>query len=341
MRMSIGSVLHAVNDKASLLRLLMITTALFLIFSLLAPEAFFSVGNFQFLALASPELAILSMAIALTMLTGGIDLSVVGIANTAGVCASLVMVNGSGAPLQVISACALGLLVAAACGLFNGLVVAGLRVTPILATLGTSQLFGGLALVLSGGTAVVGLPGSFTGFANATVAGIPVVLIVMGVIAGAMALLAGRTALGFRMRMYGANPTAATFSGIRSAVVLASTYTLSGALAGVAGLIISARASGANSTYGSSYILLGIVVAVLAGVDPEGGSITIAGVLVATFALQILSTGLVALQMDGYIVNIAQGLLLIGVMALNRYVGHLPPLGGLRVRRIRRGLGTT
>lgn len=317
------ALLRLMGTRSSFVRLIVITAVIVVVFSTLRPTVFLSASNLQFLGLATPELAILSLAIALTMLTGGIDLSVVAIANVAGVTSALMLTGRSDEPGLVLAASALGLVAATACGLINGVIVAYLRVTPILATLGTWQLFAGIALVLTGGTVIKGLPDSFTSVATATVAGIPVIFLLMLVVAAVLALMLTRTSLGFRMRMLGANEVAAKFSGFKNTRILVITYAISGLLAGVAGLMISSRASGANSDYGTSYILLGIVVAVLAGVDPYGGYMTVAGVVIATLTLQLLSTGLLGLNISAHIVNIAQGSLLIGMMALNFYGGSL------------------
>jgi simple sugar transport system permease protein len=317
------AVLTMMGTRASFVRLIAIAAAIVVTFSILRPAVFLSASNLQFLALATPELAILSLAIALTMLTAGIDLSVVAIANVAGVTSALMLTGKADSPGLVLAASASGILAATVCGLINGVFVAYLRVTPILATLGTSQLFAGVALVLTQGTVIKGLPESFTSVATVTVAGIPVIFLLMIVVAVVLGVVLTRTSLGFRMRMLGANEIAAKFSGFKNTRILLVTYAISGLLAGIAGLVISSRASGANSDYGTSYILLGIVVAVLAGVNPDGGYMTVAGVVIATLTLQLLSTGLLGLNISAHIVNIAQGSLLIGMMALNFYGGSL------------------
>jgi simple sugar transport system permease protein len=317
------AVLTMMGTRASFVRLIAIAAAIVVTFSILRPAVFLSASNLQFLALATPELAILSLAIALTMLTAGIDLSVVAIANVAGVTSALMLTGKADSPGLVLAASASGILAATVCGLINGVFVAYLRVTPILATLGTSQLFAGVALVLTQGTVIKGMPESFTSVATVTVAGIPVIFLLMIVVAVVLGVVLTRTSLGFRMRMLGANEIAAKFSGFKNTRILLVTYAISGLLAGIAGLVISSRASGANSDYGTSYILLGIVVAVLAGVNPDGGYMTVAGVVIATLTLQLLSTGLLGLNISAHIVNIAQGSLLIGMMALNFYGGSL------------------
>lgn len=309
--------MRTMGGRASFGRLVFVTAVIFVVFSLVNPGVFLSGANFQYIFLSAPELALLSLAISLTMLTAGIDLSVVGTSNVAAIVAAKIMIAQG--PSSVSLAVLAALVVGIACGLLNAVLVAGLRVPPILATLGTQQLFSGLALAISGGSVIMGLPQSFTNVALTTVAGIPLIFELMLIIAVIVALIVTRTPLGLQMRLIGANPRAAAYSGIRSARVLVMTYAMSGLLAGIAGLIISSRASGANSQYGASYVLLAIVVAVLAGVNPDGGYMTVAGVIISVIALQMLATGLLSIQNSPHIVNIAQGLLLILMVAWNTW----------------------
>ncbi|MBW3084722.1 D-allose transport system permease protein AlsC [Austwickia sp. TVS 96-490-7B] len=312
-------ILRSGGTRSSFVRMLAVTALIFVVFSLAAPSVFLSGDNFQFIALAAPEIAVIALAMSLTMLTAGIDLSVVTVSNLSAIVAARVMIDGGGGPGAIVAGVLTAMVVALACGAVNAVLIARLEVPPILATLGSSQLFAGIALVVSQGTVIKGLPVAFTQFALTTVAGIPVIFVIMLVLAVLVAVLVERTPLGVRMRLVGANPHAADYSGIRRVVVLSSTYLISSGLAGVAGLIISSRASGANSQYGASYVLLAIVIAVLAGVDPDGGYITVPGVVIAVLALQMLGTGLHAIQDSSHVVNIAQGLLLIVMVLLNTW----------------------
>ncbi|MDO5673269.1 MAG: ABC transporter permease [Actinomycetaceae bacterium] len=311
--------LNTMGARSSFLRLALVTLSIFLLFSVLNPGVFLSGANFQFIFLSTPELALLALAISVTMLTAGIDLSVVGISNVSAIAAAQLMVIMGGTNQSVPVAMLVAVAVGAVCGLVNAALIALLDVPPILATLGTQQLFSGIALVLSGGSIIKGMPEAFTNIALITVAGIPLIFIIMLAIAALVGILVSKSSLGFQMRMVGSNPKASDYSGINRIKVLTFTYLTSGVLAGIAGLIISSRASGANSQYGVTYILLAIVVAVLAGVDPEGGYVTVSGVIIAVLALQMLSTGLLSIQNSPHVVNIMQGALLIFIVALNAW----------------------
>ncbi|WP_394825809.1 ABC transporter permease [Pendulispora albinea] len=304
---------------ASLRRLLAVTLGVLVVFSLASPDVFFTPLNFRLMAFALPEVTILSLAVMLSMLTGGIDLSVVSIANLAALAAASVLTGGEGGPARMLEAVLAALLTGLACGAANGALVTALRITPILATLGTMQLLNGIAIVLTGGKPVTALPDSFTELGNGVLLGVPIPFVLLAVVALLIALLVHRTSLGLRMTLVGANPDAARFSGVKNTRVLVGTYTLSGALGAIAGLVICARTASASPDYGASYVLLSIVVAVFAGVNPNGGYATVGGVVLSATCLQMLSSGLNILRFSPFVVLMAQGAILIGVMALNRW----------------------
>ena len=96
------------------------------------------------------------------------------------------------------------------------------------------------------------------------------------------------------------------------------TYVTSGLLAAIAGLVIVSRSSAASPDYGSSYVLLVIVIVVLGGTNPNGGYATVLGVILATLTLQVLSSGFTAMRLSAYQYAIAQGVILVGVMVLDQ-----------------------
>ena len=158
---------------------LMIFTALtFFIFSYVSKDIFFTSSNFVSMAYQIPEIAILSIALMLSMLTGGIDLSIVSISNAAALVASWVMTNKMGESENlsnkwIIIACVLGTIVGVLAGAVNSILVAQLNVTPILATLATMTLFNGIAIGMTNGESVSGLPEQFMRVGNGTFFGIP------------------------------------------------------------------------------------------------------------------------------------------------------------------------
>jgi len=320
--------------ERSLFRLLVVTIAIFLLMGLLNGSRFFSYRNFSSMCFQFPELGVFSLAIMVSLITGGIDLSIISIANLAGLAAGLVLAQEGASHAALMAALARAFGVSLLCGLLNGWLIGYLRITPILATLGTMQLFAGIAFVLTKGHAVAGYPDAFQWLGNGTLLYVPVPLILLLLCALVVQILLSRTTLGMRLCMMGTNPTAAIFAGLDVPRLQIKTYVLSALLAGIAGLIVIARTNSAKADYGTSYLLQAVLVAILAGVDPRGGFGTVWGILLAVLSLQFLSSGLNLLQFQPfagpYINNFTKeftwGALLLLVMVLHR--GR--PAGGSR-----------
>ncbi len=287
------------------LRLLVISILIFLAFSLLLPGTFATVRNLQSMAVQFPEYGILAFGIMIAMLTGGIDLSIVGAANLSAIVAALILTRlagdgGAQMPLIVVVPLALAaaLLVGSICGLFNGFLVSRIGITPILATLGTGSLYTGLSYVVTGGPAITTTQLDFIG--SGSVVGVPVPVIIFFAIAAVFAVLLNRTVFGFSVYMLGTNATAARFSGINSNSVLLRTYWLAGFVAGIAGIVFLARANSAKPDYGASFILLAVLIAILGGISSTGGFGTVAGLVLAVLSIQFLSTGLNFLMLNWF-----------------------------------------
>jgi simple sugar transport system permease protein len=332
---------RAILGESSLFRLLIVTLALFLLMGLLNGDRFLSYRNLASMCFQFPELGVFSLAVMVSLITGGIDLSVISVANLAGLAAASVLVRpeaANHAGLSMAAAIFLAFATSLGCGLCNGWLVGYLGITPILATLGTMQLFMGIAFVLTKGHAVAGYSDAFQGIGNGTLLGMPVPLVLFLVCAFLLQILLSRTALGVRLYMMGTNPTAAVFAGLDVPRLQVKTYVLSSLLAGIAGLIVIARTNSAKADYGTSYLLQAVLIAILAGVDPRGGFGTVWGILLAVLSLQFLSSGLNLLRFQEfagpYVNNFTKeftwGALLLLVMTLRRPYQ-------LHARRSRRG----
>lgn len=305
-----------------LLQLLILTALIPGLMALVDPR-FFSAGSLRSMAYQCPEFALLSLAVMLTMLTGGIDLSVVGTALLSTTCGVLVMqapqAPGLAGPgLLAAVACLVIVAAGAGCGLVNGLLVTKGRIPPILATLGTMLLYTGGTVVLTGGTTLVGFPEPFLFLGNGSVAGVPLPLLLLFATMASAALILNRTPFGQRVYLVGDNLTAARFAGIDTDRILLRTYALSGAISSLAGIIMVGRTNSVNADYGAYYLLLAILVAVLGGVSPSGGSGRLSGLLLAVICLQFLSSGLNLLRFSSFAKEAVWGGLLLLAMSLNR-----------------------
>lgn len=279
-------------------RMLVILAALLLFFAIVRTKNFLSVGTWQSMAVQFPEFGLMALGVMLTMLLGGIDLSVVAVANLSAILAAQTMIMllpadaaGGQAAFGLIAAVLVALVVGALAGILNGLLVAAVKIPPILVTLGTFELFTGIAIVLTDGKAISGLPSQYAEVFAGRLFGVipvPLLIFVLGVLV--IAFLLGKTAYGAKIYLLGTNPTAAHFSGLHSLSLQVRTYLTSGMFAALAGIVMLANYNSARADYGASYTLLAILIVVLGGINPNGGSGRLFGVVLAVVILQVLSS---------------------------------------------------
>jgi simple sugar transport system permease protein len=288
------------------------------------PDTFLSPANINSMLLQSSVIGLLSLAVAITMLTGGIDLSINATANLTSITVAILlskMVPAAGGNVTLATtalALVVGLLVGFGCGLFNGFLIALLGYSPILATLGTMTLFSGIGTVLTGGNTLFGIS-AFAAIGRGSVLGIPLPAITFLLAALVLSLVLEARRFGFYVYLYGANETAARFSGINERRLLLSVYAVSGLLSAIAGLINLGVTNSANVDFGSSYVLLAVLIPVLGGISASGGAGRIIGVVVAVLILQFLSTGLnLVFQSSGsnFLKEFAWGATLLMVLAI-------------------------
>lgn len=305
-------------------RLAIIAVVVFALMAALSPDRFLSSQNLTSMAFQFPEFAILALAVTIAMMTGGIDLSVVGVANLSAVVAATILATlagpetaGVSAVMWLAFAVVAALAVGATAGFFNGILVSRLGLPPILATLGSGLVYTGLAVAITGGSAVMGFPDVVSVIGNARIFYVPVPLILFALLALALHILFTRTGFGLRVVMYGANPLAALFAAIDINRMLLKVYVIAGVFSSIAGLVIMSRANSAKADYGSSYLLLAVLIAVLGGVNPYGGYGKVVGVVLAVLSMQFLSSGLNMLQVSNFARELIWGALLLFVMVIN------------------------
>jgi simple sugar transport system permease protein len=310
----------------AVVRLLLIAIGLFVAFSLILQEKFFTLANVESMSLQMSEYGILAIGIMIAMISGGIDLSIVSIANLSGIGAALVLTRLTGMPDYVLIPLAflVAIVIGSLCGIFNGFLVARIGIPAILATLGTFSLYTGFAYVITGGYAVRTPQVATLG--NGSFLGIPYPVLIYFALILVFWVILNRTTYGYNVYMVGTNATAARFSGINNASVLIRTYWLSGLLGAIAGIVFLARVNSAKPDYGESFVLLTVLIAILGGVSYTGGFGTIGGLFLAVLCVQFLRTGLppLMLRLSGssatiFFSKFAWGALLLLVMVLDYY----------------------
>jgi len=302
--------------------------ALWVGFAVTIGDRFFSVNTLQSMAFQMPELGILSLAMMLALLSGGLNLSIIATANLTGLTIAFLLtryITGTEGIAWVgvqMAALAAGFVVAALVGLINGFVIAYLGVSPILATLGTMTLCKGLAIGLTRGNVISGFPDPIVFIGNGTVFGVPFALIVLALCALPVAIMLNATPFGAKVYMIGSNEKATRYSGVDTRAILLKLYVLSSLLAGVAAVVMLARFNSANAAYGESYLLITILAAVLGGVDPFGGFGKVGGLMLALVILQVISSAFNLLNLSQFLTLAIWGGILIAVAAVPNLRGR-------------------
>ena len=325
MQSKISRKIHIDSQTLLLVAILILLVAIFGI----SEEKFLKPTSVASMAVQLPEIGILSLAMMVPVMIGGINLSINATANISAVLAGFfimkvmpAIVPGS-SPFLYIGAT---ILVAIATGFFagiiNGYLVGYVGAPPILVTLGTMGLFTGLAVGLTKGSSLTGFDASIGMIASGKVLGIPVPFLVFVGVTAVAYLLLNHTTFGFKTRMMGTNPVASNFSGINNKEIIMKDYIFSGIYSSVAGILVMSRTMSASYEYGAStYIMLTLLIYVLAGVVSGVGNVI--NIFITVLILQVISTGfhmmLVGTRGSSFFKDFIWGLLLIFILIVNHF----------------------
>jgi len=208
-------------------------------------------------------------------------------------------------------------LVGLVAGAINGFLVSRVNVPPFIATLGMLTTASGFAYVVGGGAPINGLPQEFGGIANTTYLGlqIPVIVMILGIIG--LAVVMRRTSYGMRIYATGGNPVAAQIAGIKTGRILFSVYAISGALAGLSGIMLASRVISGPPNLGQGYELDAIAAVVIGGASLLGGRGSIWGTALGLLLIQTLNNGLDILVVPAYWQNVIKGVLIVAAVAVD------------------------
>lgn len=307
-------------------RLIVLMAAWLVFMAIFKFDKFYSLINFQTMAAQFPEFGLMALGVMLCMITGGIDLSVVGVANFAAIISAIIIKQIVGAEGEMIGLAipavfAVSIVLGALAGAFNGFLVSVIHIPPILATLGSFELFKGIAIIFTKGKAISGIPFQFSEALTSKLFGvIPVQLLIFIAMVLVIGFLINRTTYGKKLYLTGTNVTAATFSGVKTTRVIIKTYLISGICAALGGVIMLANYNSARADYGAVYTLQCVLIVVLGGVNPIGGKGKISGVVLAILVLQMLSSGLNRFpEISSFYIPLIWGGVLAAVMIMNYY----------------------
>lgn len=261
------------------------------------------------------EKAMIAFAMAMLIIAGEIDLSVASIIALASTAMGLAMQAGAGVPVLVLVGLGTGLL----CGAVNGFLVARMGLPSIVVTIGTMNLFRGIAYIVLGDKAFTGYPPGFAFFGQGYVWWVfSFELALFAVLAVVYWTLLHRTSFGRAVYAIGNNATAAQFSGIRVARVKFTLFLLTGLMSGVAAVCLTSRLGSTRPSIATGFELEVVTMVVFGGVNILGGSGSIAGVVLAALIIGMVTFGFGLLNVPGIVMSIFVGILLIGVIALPR-----------------------
>lgn len=294
--------------------------AIFLGFALVEPRVF-TQGNIFNIATQTSYLAIFAMAQTVVIVTRGFDLSLGFTVSLVSVISAMVMVGIGDPSLAILGGIGAGLAVASFIGLTNGALIAGIGINPLVTTLGVANIVLSLASTVSNGFPVSGFSAKFGQmFAQASLFGLPVPVVVAALLFGMLSLLLNFTRFGRCLYIIGANPQAAAAAGIRSGPVVTLAYCLCGAIIGIGALMLTARTGSGEPNLGGNLTLESIAAAVVGGVRLSGGEGGVGAALLGALFVTVLSNGMNLTQVDGYLQQICLGAIII--IALVTSQGH-------------------
>jgi ribose transport system permease protein len=286
---------------------LILVLVVFSIIMTIASPVFLTWPNIEAILLALSVEATIAVGMVILLVSGGLDLSVGSTLAFTGVVTGLVVSAGLPAPVSIL----IGLLAALGVGLINGLLVAKMKINPFITTLGMMTTIRGFLLVLARGKAVLNLPPSFTNIGQGRLLNIqyPIYIMLSVVIIGDLLL---RNSRFFRQTYYvGGNEKAARLSGINVDLVKIFNYCLVALLAGISGLLLTARFGSASVTVGSGVELRVITATIIGGASLNGGEGSVFGAFLGALFMGVLANALNLLGVDVYWQNLFTGLILI------------------------------
>lgn len=308
----------------------------FILFSFLNSD-FFNVSNLLFSTNDFLFIAIAAIPMTFVIVTGGIDVSVGSIMGLTSILIGVLWMSG----IPILFAVIIALIISCLAGALNGIIIKMTGVEPLVVTLGTMFLYGGIALVISGGAGasgyegISGLPDAYVQLANGSLVGIPNLLWILIVLTVLCTVLFHRTIYGRHVKLTGANENAAKYTGIKTEKVVIIAYIIYGLGGGLGGAFLTAYFGSARADMGSETILPIITAVVLGGTLITGGKGSIIGTVLASVFIGLMQYGLQMTGLTNEQSNVVIGIILILSVIMRHFKVH-PFLAGKR-RNLHKG----
>ena len=313
---------------------IVVVLAIFVAVTALVQHRFLNVANIQFVLVDTTVFALLAVGETMVVLTRNVDLSIGSVVGLSAYLSTSLFGDHPGIPIVVAFLAGLG--IGLACGVANGIMVAAGQVPSLVVTLATLYIIRGIVILIVGGREVVAasLPGAFLDIPKATMLGIPVVAIVVAAVVGIAAYYLRTFRSGRDLYAIGSNPPAARLAGIPVRRRVFTAFAVSGAIAGLAGVLWGAQYGTINSSAGTGYELQVVSAVVVGGVAIFGGSGSVIGAALGALLLATISSALYVLGISPFWDQAIWGLLLIVAIAMDKAIsGRLT--SALRLQRTR------
>jgi ribose transport system permease protein len=301
--------------------LVVLLGALIAFFALLpsTADAFLTVANIRNVAANEVVIAIAALAALLPLIGGQFDVSVGAVLGMVSV-AVAALITRAGVPLAL--AVPIGVAMGAAVGAVNGYVVAYLRTSSFVITLGTATLVGGLVSLYTKDQVILGIPQSMVDFGTLNWLGVPRVVWLLAVVALAIAYLLHHTVYGRQLLSVGANARSARLVGIRVPLVVMLSFVAAGALAGVAGVVELARTGSGNPQVGPGYTLSALAAAFLGSTTIRPGRFNVPGTIVGVFFVAVSVNGLTLAGAADWVDPVFNGAAVVLAVAVSTVLAH-------------------
>lgn len=284
---------------------------------------FFTEQNILNILLQSSTVGILAAGITVALIAGEIDISVASVqALAATVAATVIITDGHPVFIGIIA----GLFVAVVAGAVSGYTTIYGRVPSFIVTLAMLGIAQGSALLVTGGQAIGEFPHAYTVLGQGKIGPIPVPVVIAGIVFLVLHLLLSQTTFGLNVYAVGGSRDAARLAGLRVRATVMSVFLLSGLLAGIAGIILSARLDAAHGSFGSTDLLDAVAAVVIGGTSLFGGSGSVIGTLGGVLIISTIRNGLILLNVEPFWTQVVVGIVILGAVLLDQlFKGDLRP----------------
>jgi len=309
---SLGTKLGGFAKQNMILIILCLMIAFFQFYN----SNFLSVNNLITIVRQGAVTGILAVGLGITLIVGGIDLSIGAQVAMTGVVFGVLTVNNN---WPVLPATLLCLIVTTVVGLISGTLIFLTRMPPLIATLGMQNIVQGMAYLANNGLPVRGIPDVIRRLGQGSVWIIPNPVIVWMLVLGAGWFLLSKTKIGRNIFAVGSNEEAARLSGINTFHIKVFCYSICGLFAGISGIVMTGRLNSAQTTAGATSFIDALAACVIGGISMSGGEGKLPGIIVGIVIMTALANGMIAIGLNSYVQLAMRGLVMIAVVGFDTY----------------------